>query len=256
MSKKIVAFLFLPLLALVILFAPQVVHADAINYQALKYGTNSESMASGYYVKPANVVANGDQYLVTMTIHTGTSLGKWPVTVLSINGTGPANVTKTQSASGYDYSYAFATRDLTQTINSSISIDVPDVYVAKHNISFKFDTSHLPALASAATATSATNAINSTSSSQAIPSNKTSTASSSTSSAKAASSASTSSKAAASSRVKKAATTKADTATKKQAKLIESLNRKNKQTQQAIVIGGVAGVLILGVAAYFFVKRK
>lgn len=70
------------------------VAAEAVNYQALKYGTQQTSMASNYYVKPANVVANGDQYLVTMTIHTGTQLGAWPVTVLSINGQGPPTSVK------------------------------------------------------------------------------------------------------------------------------------------------------------------
>ncbi|MCI1986456.1 MAG: NEAT domain-containing protein [Lactobacillus sp.] len=231
------------------------VHADAVNYQALKYGTNSESLASGYYVKPATVTVNGDQYLVTMTIHTATNLGKWPVTVLSINGTGPANVAKTQSASGYDYQYAFETKDLAQTINSSIAINVPNVYVANHDISFKFDTSHLPSLATAASTAAA--------SSQPAQAASSSAKSASASSATTASSAQQQAGAAASrsSRQKqtqaaKQAARRESRRTQKQVAQIKALNRQNQQTQQAILVGGVVAVIILGAAAYFFVKRQ
>lgn len=225
------------------------VAAEAVNYQALKYGTQQTSMASNYYVKPANVVANGDQYLVTMTIHTGTQLGAWPVTVLSINGQGPANVSKTKSASGYDYAYAFQTADLSQVVSSSIAINVPNVYTAKHDISFKFDTSHLPALGSAATSSSAATASSAVSQSSA-------SSQSSMSSASSQSSVSSESSSATSHSEKVAVKTTSDRVTRKQNAQIAALNRKNKQTQTAILTGGAVAVVILAVAAYFFIKRK
>lgn len=216
--------------ACLVFWVPVTVHGDTINYQALKYGTNQTSLATNYYVRPATVTVNGDQYLVTMTIHTGRDLGQWPVTVLSINGTGPANVRKTQSASGYDYSYAFQTADLTRTINSSISINVPKVYVAKHDISFKFDTSRLPKLAQA-------------SSSAATSSNAKSTTPKPSRDAK---------KPSSKEKVRKQATA----ADKQQVAAAKALNKQNKQTQWAILIGGSVAVIILAVAAYFFIKRK
>ncbi|WP_125706832.1 NEAT domain-containing protein [Lacticaseibacillus porcinae] len=122
------------------------VFAKAVTYQTLTYGTNKTSLAAKYYVQPAQVVINGDDYLVTMTIHTASSLGAWPVTVLSVNGVGPANVVKARDEDGYEYQYAFETHDLTQVINSDIAINVVGVYAAQHKLSFKFDQSQLPSL--------------------------------------------------------------------------------------------------------------
>ena len=122
------------------------VQAAVVSYQTLTYGTTKTSLAAKYYVQPAQVVVNGDEYLVTMTIHTAASLGAWPVTVLSINGVGPANVSKTHDKNGYDYRYAFETKDLAQTINSDIAINVVGVYAAQHTLSFKFNQKQLPSL--------------------------------------------------------------------------------------------------------------
>lgn len=229
MLKQFYKICLISFLTMCAIMLPQVAHADAINYSALKYGTNETSMASGYYVKPATVTVNGDQYLVQMTIHTGTKLGKWPVTVLSIDGHGPSNVSKSQSASGYDYTYAFQTNNLDRIISSSISIDVPNVYVAKHQISFKFDTSNLPKLATSDKAAQKTNANSSSTPNKSSNStaNKTTKAHETTS-----------------------------TEQKKQAAQIKQLNEKNHQTQLAIIIGGIAAVVILSFSAFFFVKRK
>lgn len=127
------------------------VQAAEVSYQTLTYGTTKASLAAKYYVQPAQVVVNGDEYLITMTIHTAASLGAWPVTVLSINGVGPANVSKTHDQNGYDYRYAFETKDLAQTINSDIAINVVGVYAAQHTLSFKFNQKQLPSLPSTAT---------------------------------------------------------------------------------------------------------
>lgn len=127
------------------------VQAAEVSYQTLTYGTTKTSLAAKYYVQPAQVVVNGDEYLITMTIHTAASLGAWPVTVLSINGVGPANVSKTHDNNGYDYRYAFETNDLAQTINSDIAINVVGVYAAQHTLSFKFNQKQLPSLPQTAT---------------------------------------------------------------------------------------------------------
>lgn len=255
MMKRKISKLVLGLLFVIVSFAVgSKVTAESINYQALKYGTQQTSMASNYYVKPANVVANGDQYLVTMTIHTGTQLGEWPVTVLSINGQGPANVTKTKSASGYDYSYAFQTADLSQIISSSISINVLNVYTAKHDISFKFDTSNLPALNNAAASSSSANTVSSAAASQSNVS--ASSQSSASQSSVSSESSQSSSLASSSSKPKPVAKTTSNRVIRRQNAQIAALNRKNKQTQTAILTGGAVAIVILAVAAYFFIKRK
>ena len=255
MMKRKISKLVLGLLFVIVSFAVgSKVTAESINYQALKYGTQQTSMASNYYVKPANVVANGDQYLVTMTIHTGTQLGEWPVTVLSINGQGPANVTKTKSASGYNYSYAFQTADLSQIISSSISINVPNVYTAKHDISFKFDTSNLPALNNAAASSSSANTLSSAAVSQSNVS--ASSQSSASQSSVSSESSQSSSLASSSSKPKPVAKTTSNRVIRRQNAQIAALNRKNKQTQTAILTGGAVAIVILAVAAYFFIKRK
>lgn len=229
MKHTFLKFILGVILTIGVLILPTKVSADSINYQCLKYGTSQQSIASGYYVKPAQVTANGDQYLVTMTIQTGAKLGNWPVTVLSIDGNGPANVSKTKNGDNFDYSYSFQTNNLNRVINSSISINVPNVYIAKHDISFKFDTSNLPSLTKSSTNASS-QATTGSSSSTAAASSNTST--------------------------KKQAPTKSTTHERQQNKQIAALNKKNKQTQTAIIVGGIAVIVILGVAAYFFIKRK
>lgn len=124
----------------------QTAFAQSINYHAYKYGTHQTSMADGYYARPADVKADGNQYLVTMTIRTKKSLSPYPVKVLSIDGQAPINVVKTRHGSDYDYRYSFRTNNLKHDINSKISIDVPNVYKATHDITFSFDTSNLPKL--------------------------------------------------------------------------------------------------------------
>lgn len=146
MIKKIIAALGLALVLIGGFVESQSVEAAEVSYQALTYGTSKPSLAAKYYVQPAQVVVNGDDYLVTMTIHTGTNLGAWPVTVLSINGVGPANVSKTHNKAGYDYRYAFETKNLAQTINSDIAINVVGVYAAQHTLSFKFNSKQLPTI--------------------------------------------------------------------------------------------------------------
>lgn len=223
MQMKKLAWWLVPLMGMLWLFAaPQSVRADTVNYQVYKYGTNTRSIASGYYVKPAQIQANGDQYLVTMTIHTKTSLGKWPVTVLSINGSGPANVTKTKSASGYDYAYAFETKDLSSTIHSRIKINVLHVYAATQNVSFQFDTRKLPSLKTQATTTKPT----------------------------------TSHQAAKAASAQASAAKSMNRRSRELAKQIRAVNREHKRTQTTILMGGSVMLVLLAVSAYFFSKHR
>ncbi|WP_137596974.1 NEAT domain-containing protein [Paucilactobacillus kaifaensis] len=231
MKRNFFKFILGILLTIGILILPSRVSADSINYQCLKYGTSQQSIASGYYVKPAQITTNGDQYLVTMTIQTGAKLGDWPVTVLSINGSGPANVSKTKNGDNYDYTYSFQTNNLNRIINSSISINVPNVYTAKHDISFNFDTSNLPSLTKTSNNADSQNANSTSNNSESATSDSPSTK-------------------------KNQTKTKTTNHNQQQNKQIAALNKKNKQTQTAIIVGGIAVIVILSVAAYFFIKRK
>lgn len=146
MTRKLKAvFCSLFFLFLVLGFS-QKTSAAAIGYKTYKYGTEQTSMADGYYARPAQVKASGSQYLVTMTIRTKKSLSPYPVKVLTINGTAPLNVEKVRHGTDYDYRYSFYAKNLNKIISSKIKIDVPKVYSATHNISFKFDTKNLPKL--------------------------------------------------------------------------------------------------------------
>lgn len=137
---------------------PVTAHAQAISYSALKYGTTQTSMASGYFVRPAQVTVKNHAYVVTMDIKTAKKLTSWPVKVLSVNGGAPENVRKTKDSAGnFHLYYSFTTTDLKRDINAKLSIYVPKVYKATHNISFKFKTQGLPALTTAKTTKAATN---------------------------------------------------------------------------------------------------
>ena len=131
--------------------------AKSINYQALKYHTNQTSMASGYFVKPAQVKVSHHKYVVTMRIRTAKKLSAYPVTVLSVNGGAPQNVRRVRDHAGNsNLYYSFTTKNLKQRINAKLSINVPKVYKAKHLISFKFSTKGLPSLKGKAAVTAAT----------------------------------------------------------------------------------------------------
>ncbi|WP_407887224.1 NEAT domain-containing protein [Levilactobacillus sp. N40-8-2] len=129
------------------LLAPIAAHAQAIDYSALKYGTKENSMASGYFVHPATVTVKHHAYIVTMDLKTAKKLTSWPVRVLSVDGHAPENVRKVKDGAGNSHVYySFTTTNLKRNINAKLAINVPDVYKAKHNITFRFKTTNLPAL--------------------------------------------------------------------------------------------------------------
>jgi heme-binding NEAT domain protein len=135
-------------LAILILF-PLIVNAQSISYRPLKYGTNQNSMATGYFVQPADVVVRNHAYYVTMQIKTAKSLSSFPVKVIWVNGHAPRNVRRVKDRAGNSHLYySFYARNLNKRINAKLAIDVPKIYKAKHLISFKFKTAGLPQLTS------------------------------------------------------------------------------------------------------------
>ncbi|ANZ62452.1 hypothetical protein AYR61_05690 [Secundilactobacillus paracollinoides] len=126
----------------------QTAYAKSISYQALTYGTNKTSIASGYFVHPTSVTVKNHKYVVTMRIKTAKKLTSYPVKVLSVNGGKPQNVRKVKDSAGNsNLYYSFTTTNLKKRINAKLAIDVPKVYKANHMITFKFSTAGLPSLA-------------------------------------------------------------------------------------------------------------
>lgn len=257
------------------------VQAVAVNYNALKYGTNETSMASAYYARPAQVNVVNGAYVVTMTIITNKSLSPWPVVVNSIDGQAPQAVSKTQSGDNYLYSYSFTTNNLSRTISSNITVSIPNVYTANHNISFTFDTGSLPSLAQPAAqtqnnnATSQTNNTNQNKQAGANQGNQANTqtpnnaqasqsqaSSSSTNSSSSASSSSASSEAKKKNQDKKKAkkdssAKKATSASKKQEKH-STKERVNVQSsrQHALRNGIIIIIVIAAIAGYVLYRAK
>ncbi|WP_246147664.1 NEAT domain-containing protein [Secundilactobacillus folii] len=128
---------------------PMTAHAQSINYRSLVYGTNKNSMASPYFVKPASVKVVNHKYVVTMHIRTAKKLHSFPVKMIWVDGETPQNVRRVKDRSGNsNLFYSFSTRNLNKRVNAKLAVDVPGVYKAKHLITFKFSTVGLPSLQS------------------------------------------------------------------------------------------------------------
>lgn len=92
---------------------PTSVNAQSISYRSLKYGTNQNSMATGYFVRPATVIVRNHEYYVTMQIKTAKSLSAFPVKVDWVDGQRPKNVRKIKDAAGNSHLYySFYTTNL------------------------------------------------------------------------------------------------------------------------------------------------
>lgn len=219
-------------------------HAQSIDYSALKYGTKQTSMASGYFVHPATVQVKHQAYVVTMDLKTAKKLTSWPVKVLSVDGHAPENVRKTKDQAGNSHLYySFTTTNLKRRINARLAIDVPDVYKAKHKITFQFKTNHLPALRQATTSTTVAKQTNQASQSQATkPTTKTPAASSkATNSAQAKSSVASSSVASQSTR--SAQSPAKHSATTQQAASQDQVPQQ--KTHWGTLVGGIVAILVL-----------
>lgn len=136
---------------------PSTAHAQSINYRSLVYGTNKNSMASPYFIKPASVSVSNHKYVVTMRVKTAKKLHPFPVTMIWVNGEKPQNVRHIKDSAGNsNLYYSFTTTDLSKRVNAKLAVDIPGVYKAKHLITFKFSTAGLPSLSSGTSAKAAT----------------------------------------------------------------------------------------------------
>lgn len=125
----------------------QTVHAKALNFKALTYGTTKTSIASAYFVHPASITVRHQRYVVTMHIRTAKNLTAFPVKVLQVNGHAPQHVRRVRDKTGNsNLYYSFTTKSLVKVVNAKLAINVPKVYKATHQISFKFSQAQLPSL--------------------------------------------------------------------------------------------------------------
>lgn len=138
--------------------------AQSVSYQILKDGTGQTSYASAYFLNPANVVAQGNQYRVSIVVATKHELGRFPVKVGSINGQSPQINQSTSGDTDY-YTITFTADNLSQKLSGTMRVDI-DALDYHHNYGFglKFDSSSLPALASSSSAPTQKSAAKATSS--------------------------------------------------------------------------------------------
>lgn len=240
------------LIVAVIGFA-KVGHTQSVSYQTYKYGTSTTSMADGYYARPATVTVSNGAYVVTMTIRTATNLSAWPVVVNSIDGQASQNVTKTQSGGYYLYSYSFTTKDLSGVISSGISINVPGVYKANHNISFKFDTSSLPALSGSTSSTSTSGANSSLATAAAVANGSSNSTSGGNDPQLSQKLKKLESQASSQSSAAKAKESRLARSTIAQNDRVQEQNQKNQTLYYFVLVGGILGLLIVIAAAVYFV---
>ena len=124
--------------------------------QVLENGTNSASYASAYFANSATVTPNGDQYTVTSTVTTDTSLGDYPVQMLSIDGSG-VTTSRSQSGNKQTITYSFVTSDLKARHNANIKVDVDSInYHHNYTVGLVLDTTNVPAPAESATSADST----------------------------------------------------------------------------------------------------
>ena len=124
--------------------------------QVLENGTNSASYASAYFANSATVTPNGNQYTVTSTVTTDTSLGDYPVQMLSIDGSG-VTTSRSQSGNKQTITYSFVTSDLKTRHNANIKVDVDSInYHHNYTVGLVLDTANVPAPAASATSADST----------------------------------------------------------------------------------------------------
>lgn len=161
------SFLLILISGITLLTAAPTVFGDTYNtpMQILENGTNSASYASAYFANLATVTPNGNQYTVTSTVTTDTSLGDYPVQMLSIDGSG-VTTSRSQSGNKQTITYSFVTSDLKARHNANIKVDVDSInYHHNYTVGLVLDTANVPAPApaAAAAATSADSTVASTS---------------------------------------------------------------------------------------------
>ena len=152
------------------------VQAQTVSYQVLKYGTNDLSYASAYFVNPGDLVPVGDQSRAQLVIATQHTLGRFPVTILTVNQQKPTVSQSTQGSTDY-YAFSFLVKDPNALLSGTMKVDVASLnYHHTYDFNLKFDAQNLPAAMQSATATPApTSPAAATSASQVQPKTGTST---------------------------------------------------------------------------------
>lgn len=131
------------------------VQAQAVPYQVLKYGTHDVSYASAYFVTPGDLVPAGDQYRAQLVIATQHELGRFPVTILTINQQKPTVTQSTQGNTDY-YTFSFLVKNPNTLLNGTMKVDVASLnYHHTYDFNLQFDAKNLPAVTQPATAVSA-----------------------------------------------------------------------------------------------------
>ena len=126
MIKKILITVALSLTA--ILTPTYFVAADSytVPMQILENGTNKTSYAAAYFAGSATVTPSDNGYAITSTITTDTSLGNYPVQMLSVDGAG-VSIAKSQAGKNQTITYTFYTNDLAARHNANIRVDVDNI---------------------------------------------------------------------------------------------------------------------------------
>lgn len=132
------------------------VQAQAVPYQVLKYGTHDVSYASAYFVTPGDLVPAGDQYRAQLVIATQHELGRFPVTILTINQQKPTVTQSTQGNTDY-YTFSFLVKNPNTLLSGTMKVDVASLnYHHTYDFNLQFDAKNLPAVAQPATAAATT----------------------------------------------------------------------------------------------------
>lgn len=132
------------------------VQAQAVPYQVLKYGTHDVSYASAYFVTPGDLVPAGDQYRAQLVIATQHELGRFPVTILTINQQKPTVTQSTQGNTDY-YTFSFLVKNPNALLSGTMKVDVASLnYHHTYDFNLQFDAKNLPAVAQPKTAAATT----------------------------------------------------------------------------------------------------
>lgn len=131
------------------------VQAQAVSYQVLKYGTHDLSYASAYFVTPGDLAPAGDQYRAQLVIATQRELGRFPVTILTINQQKPTVTQSTQGNTDY-YTFSFLVKNPNTLLSGTMKVDVASLnYHHTYDFNLQFEAKNLPAVTQPATAVSA-----------------------------------------------------------------------------------------------------
>lgn len=117
-----------------------------VNYTIEKYGTTQTSVADAYFVKPATVVVENNQYSVQMTVKTNHNLGSFPVQILNVNGQTPQIQKQTSGDSDY-YIFTFNTATVRKTLSGNMKVDIDNInYHHYYGFDIALDAGQVPDL--------------------------------------------------------------------------------------------------------------